>query len=89
MKLSLRTGAALLPCPTAVLTTSDSCERVKSDVQQKIVNNGVPETTLSLAIMSNDQVDQPGVQVVDHCASDTFGATYTRNSDGPAENDAQ
>ncbi|MFK9855873.1 DUF1161 domain-containing protein, partial [Klebsiella pneumoniae] len=24
-----------------------------------------------------------------HCANDTFKITYTRNSDSPAENDAQ
>lgn len=47
MKLSLCTGAALLLCSTAVLAAPDSCERVKSDIQQKIINNGVPETAFS------------------------------------------
>lgn len=63
MKLSLWTGAALLLCSTTVLAAPDSCERVKSDIQQKIINNGVPETAFSLAIVPNDQADQPGVQV--------------------------
>lgn len=58
MKLSLCTGAALLLCSTAVLAAPDSCERVKSDIQQKIINNGVPETAFSLAIVPNDQADQ-------------------------------
>ena len=89
MKLSLWTGAALLLCSTTVLAAPDSCERVKSDIQQKIINNGVPETAFSLAIVPNDQADQPGVQVVGHCANDTFKITYPRNSDSPAENDAQ
>ncbi|HIE8797624.1 TPA: DUF1161 domain-containing protein, partial [Klebsiella variicola subsp. variicola] len=40
MKLSLWTGAALLLCSTTVLAAPDSCERVKSDIQQKIINNG-------------------------------------------------
>ena len=71
MKLSLCTGAALLLCSTAVLAAPDSCERVKSDIQQKIINNGVPETAFSLAIVPNDQADQPGVQVVGHCANVT------------------
>ncbi|EMP1202198.1 DUF1161 domain-containing protein, partial [Klebsiella pneumoniae] len=53
MKLSLCTGAALLLCSTAVLAAPDSCERVKSDIQQKIINNGVPETAFSLAIVPN------------------------------------
>ncbi|STU73715.1 Protein of uncharacterised function (DUF1161) [Klebsiella variicola] len=60
MKLSLWTGAALLLCSTTVLAAPDSCERVKSDIQQKIINNGVPETAFSLAIVPNDQADQPG-----------------------------
>lgn len=60
MKLSLCTGAALLLCSTAVLAAPDSCERVKSDIQQKIINNGVPETAFSLAIVPNDQQTNPG-----------------------------
>ena len=51
MKLSLWTGAALLLCSTTVLAAPDSCERVKSEIQQKIINNGVPETAFSLAIV--------------------------------------
>ena len=78
MKLSLCTGAALLLCSTAVLAAPDSCERIKCDIQQKILNNGVPDTAFSLAIVPNDQADQPGVQVVGHCANDTFKILYTR-----------
>jgi hypothetical protein len=35
---------------------------VKNDIQQKIVNNGVPASGFSLAIVPNDQPDQPGAQ---------------------------
>lgn len=38
---------------------ADSCERVKNDIQQKIVNNGVPASGFTLAIVPNDQPDQP------------------------------
>ncbi len=72
MKLSLCTGAALLLCSTAVLAAPDSCERVEATSGKKIMNNGVPETAFSLAIVPNDQADQPGVQVVGHCACSTF-----------------
>ena len=89
MKLSLWTGAALLLCSTTVLAAPDSCERVKTEIQQKIINNGVPETAFSLAIVPNDQADQAGVQVVGHCANDTFKIPYTRNSDTPVESDTQ
>jgi hypothetical protein len=52
----------------------------KSDIQQKIINNGVPESGFSLTIVPNDQPDQPGAQVVGHCANDTFKIIYTRDS---------
>ncbi len=40
----------------------DSCERVKNDIQQKIINNGVPETAFSLAIVPNDQRTSPALR---------------------------
>ena len=38
------TALLLMSASTAALAAPDSCERVKSDIQQKIVNNGVPES---------------------------------------------
>ncbi len=73
MKLSVRTGAALLLCSTAVLAAPDSCERVKrhpaEDHQQWRTGNRLQPP------VPNDQADQPGVQVVGHCANDTFKIT--------------
>ncbi|EKH6432662.1 DUF1161 domain-containing protein [Klebsiella oxytoca] len=80
MKLSPWLCAALLLGSTAAFAAPDSCERVKSDIQQKIINNGVPESGFSLAIVPNDQPDRPGEQVVGHCANDTFKIIYTRDS---------
>ncbi|MCS5880928.1 DUF1161 domain-containing protein [Klebsiella variicola subsp. variicola] len=89
MKLSLWTGAALLLCSTTVLAAPTHVNG-SSDIQQKIINNGVHGNRLQPGhCVPNDQADQPGVQVVGHCANDTFKITYTRNSDSPAENDAQ
>ncbi|QIU88906.1 DUF1161 domain-containing protein [Yokenella regensburgei] len=62
------------------LAAPESCERVKSDIEQKIIGNGVPESGFSLSIVPNDQADQPGAQVVGHCANDTFKILYTRTS---------
>lgn len=67
--------AGSLPAFAAV---PDSCERVRSDIQQKIVHNGVAESAFTLDIVPNDQADQPGAQVVGHCANDTFKVLYTR-----------
>lgn len=68
--------AASAPAFAAV---PESCENVKSDIQQKIVNNGVPESGFSLDIVPNDQADRPDAQVVGHCANDTFKILYTRS----------
>ncbi|MCY3511804.1 DUF1161 domain-containing protein [Klebsiella michiganensis] len=80
MKLSPWLCAALPLGSTTAFAAPDSCERVKSDIQQKIINNGVPESGFSLTIVPNDQPDQPGAQVVGHCANDTFKIIYTRDS---------
>ena len=63
----------------AFAAAPESCERVKDDIQQKIVNNGVPESGFSLDIVPNDQADRPDAQVVGHCANDTFKILYTRS----------
>lgn len=62
----------------ALAAVPDSCERVRSDIQQKITQNGVAESAFTLDIVPNDQADQQGAQVVGHCANDTFKILYTR-----------
>lgn len=82
------TALLLMSASTAALAAPDSCERVKSDIQQKIINNGVPESGFTLSIVPNDQADQAdqaGTQVVGHCANDTFKILYTRTGNGAAE----
>lgn len=51
-----------------VLAAPASCERVKSDIEQRIINNGVAESSFTLNIVPNDQADQPDSLVVGHCA---------------------
>lgn len=85
MKLSRGILAGLLlTASPLVLAAPDSCERVKSDIEQRIINNGVPEANFSLSIVPNDQADQPDAQVVGHCANDTHKILYTRTSSGNA-----
>jgi len=55
-----------------------SCESVKTEISQKIIQNGVPESGFSLEIVANDQVDQAGGQVVGHCENDTQKIVYKR-----------
>ncbi|AVY99100.1 MULTISPECIES: DUF1161 domain-containing protein [Lelliottia] len=78
------TALLLAGISPAVLAAPDSCERVKSDIQQRIINNGVPESGFSLNIVPNDQADQADAQVVGHCANDTFKILYTRTGSSSA-----
>lgn len=86
MKMTYWLVALLSVASASALAAPSSCENVKSDIQQKIINNGVPEDGFSLTIVPNDQADQAGAQVVGHCANDTHKILYTRGSDTPAPN---
>lgn len=68
-------AALIVASPLAVQA---SCETVKADINQKIINNGVPESGFSLEIVPNDQADQAGGQVVGHCENDTQKIVYKR-----------
>jgi hypothetical protein len=46
MKHSLWLGALLFLGSASAYAAPDSCERVKNDIQQRIINNGVPEDRL-------------------------------------------
>lgn len=74
----------LLSASPLVFAVPNSCERVKSDIEQRIINNGVPEANFTLSIVPNDQADQTDSQVVGHCANDTHKILYTRTSSGNA-----
>jgi len=75
-------SALLVAAPLAVQA---SCESVKADISQKIINNGVPELGFTLDIVPNDQADAAGGQVVGHCENDTQKIVYKRTgADGDA-----
>lgn len=80
MKASYWLCAGLLMAAGPALAAPESCEKVKSDISQRIVNNGVPESGFSLDIVPGDQADKPDAQVVGHCANDTWKILYTRTS---------
>lgn len=85
MKIATAIAAlALVSAPSLVMAAPGSCERVKSDIEQRIINNGVPADNFTLTIVPNDQPDQPDSQVVGHCANDTHKILYTRTSSGNA-----
>lgn len=85
MKIATAIAAlALVSAPSLVMAAPGSCERVKSDIEQRIINNGVPADNFTLTIVPNDQADQPDSQVVGHCANDTHKILYARTSSGNA-----
>lgn len=85
MKIATAIAAlALVSAPSLMMAAPGSCERVKSDIEQRIINNGVPADNFTLTIVPNDQADQPDSQVVGHCANDTHKILYTRTSSGNA-----
>ncbi|HAT3732223.1 TPA: DUF1161 domain-containing protein [Serratia marcescens] len=84
-KTLILTAVLLAGAPLAALA---SCESVKADISQKIVNNGVPESGFKLEIVPNDQADQAGGQVVGHCENDTQKIVYTRLNNGDDSGDA-
>lgn len=85
MKFSTGIAASLLIVASQqVLAAPASCERVRSDIEQRIINNGVAESSFTLSIVPNDQADQPDSLVVGHCANDTHKILYARTSSGNA-----
>ncbi|EDV2861258.1 DUF1161 domain-containing protein [Salmonella enterica subsp. houtenae] len=85
MKIATAIAAlTLISAPSLVMAAPGSCERVKSDIEQRIINNGVPADNFTLTIVPNDQADQPDSQVVGHCANDTHKILYTRTNSGNA-----
>jgi len=80
----------LAGAPLAALAAlaAPSCETIKADIAQKIVNNGVPESGFKLEIVPNDQVSQAGGLVVGHCGFDTQKIVYTRLHNGDESSDA-
>lgn len=62
------------------LAASASCASIKSEISDKIINNGVPADEFSLEIVPNGQVDKAGGLVVGHCENDTQQIVYKRTS---------
>ncbi|MBV4366622.1 DUF1161 domain-containing protein [Erwinia sp. BNK-24-b] len=69
----------------APLAAQASCETVKADINQKIINNGVPASGFTLDIVPNDQADKAGGQVVGHCDNDTQKIVYKRGQADDSE----
>ncbi len=74
-----RNAVMLLAMLAMPVLAQASCDTVKADINQKIINNGVAESDFTLDIVPNDQADQAGGQVVGHCENDTQKIVYKKN----------
>jgi len=63
------------------LLAQASCDSVKTDIQQKIIQNGVSESAFTLEVVPNDQADQQSGLVVGHCENDQQKIVYKRTGD--------
>jgi len=77
-KLGLTLLTVMVLAPTL---SHASCESVKADIQQKIIQNGVAESAFSLDVVPNDQAEQQGGLVVGHCENDQQKIVYKRTGD--------
>ncbi|CGA73579.1 TPA: DUF1161 domain-containing protein [Salmonella enterica] len=85
MKIATAIAAlALVSAPSLVMAAPGSCERVKSDIEQRIINNGVPADNFTLTIVPIRPGRSAGLTGVGHCANDTHKILYTRTSSGNA-----
>ena len=70
--------ALIIATPLAVQA---SCETVKAEINQKIINNGVAESNCTLDIVPDDQAEKAGGQVVGHCENDSQKIVYKRGAE--------
>ncbi len=73
LSLVLLTTCSLLP-----LMAQASCDSVKAQISQKIIQNGVAESAFTLDVVPNDQSDTQGGLVVGHCENDQQKIVYKR-----------
>lgn len=78
MKKALLCSALLFTLSPFALAAQASCESVKEQITQKIINNGVPESGFKLEIVANDHVEQAGSKIVGHCENNAKKIVYTR-----------
>ncbi|XBS68026.1 DUF1161 domain-containing protein [Acerihabitans sp. KWT182] len=55
-----------------------SCESVKAGISQKIIANGVHESSFHLDVVPSEQADKEGGQIVGHCDNDSQKIVYMR-----------
>lgn len=55
-----------------------SCESVVEEITQKIINNGVPEDSFTVVVVSNEEATSQQGTVVGNCSNETQQIIYTK-----------
>ena len=55
-----------------------SCESVVEEITQKIINNGVPEDSFTVVVVSNEDAASQQGAVVGNCSNETNKIIYTK-----------
>ncbi|WP_340608291.1 DUF1161 domain-containing protein [Xenorhabdus bharatensis] len=93
MRKFLLTGAVLMTAATSFVTQASqdqhlqsnvvankvvTCDALKEQIEQKIINNGVKQADFKLEVIDNDQVVNNGEKVVGSCNRGKQKIIYTR-----------
>lgn len=73
--------ALITCCSLATFYAQASCDEVKQQIQQKIIQNGVAASAFSLTVVPSDQAEQQAGLVVGHCENETQKIVYQRTDD--------
>ncbi|WP_265494620.1 DUF1161 domain-containing protein [Providencia heimbachae] len=69
--------AAFVALLTPVFANA-SCESVVEEITQKIINNGVPEESFTVVVVSNEEAASQQGAVVGNCSNETQQIIYTK-----------
>ncbi|MGF7419662.1 DUF1161 domain-containing protein [Providencia rettgeri] len=62
----------------APVIANASCDSVVEEITQKIINNGVPEESFTITVVSNEEAASQQGTVVGNCSNETQQIIYTK-----------
>ena len=71
--------AALVAFLSPIIANA-SCDSVVEEITQKIINNGVPEGSFTIVVVSNEEAASQQGTVVGNCSNETKQIIYAKNN---------
>lgn len=78
--LALSIAALFASASFATYAVESTCDAVKADITQKIINNGVPESAFELSLVPEAQAEQAEGKIVGSCDNGTQRVIYLRHA---------